>query len=142
MGYVHTEITIRNYGDVLMAKRGLIAESEVHYVTVTAMVDSGAYTLAINEEMRKSLGLEISGNMIAELADGTVDNFPMTEAVDIHWKNRKFTCPALLLPNSSEALMGVLPLEGMDLMINPVKQELTGVHGDMELYKLKRFDKE
>ena len=137
MGYVHAEITLKNYGDVLMAKRGLMAESEVRHLTVTAMVDSGAYTLAINEEMRKRLGLEIFDTTIAELADGTVGNFPMTEAVDIHWKNRKFTCPALLLPDSSEALMGVLPLEGMDLMINPVKQGLTGVHGDVELYKLK-----
>jgi hypothetical protein len=30
-------------------------------------------------------------------------------------------------------LLGAIPLEGMDLMVNPVAGELVGVHGDEPL---------
>jgi hypothetical protein len=32
-----------------------------------------------------------------------------------------------------EALLGVIPLEDMDLIVDPVKQELVGRHGDKEI---------
>jgi hypothetical protein len=31
-------------------------------------------------------------------------------------------------------LLGAIALEGMDLMVNPVNKELTGVHGETEEY--------
>jgi hypothetical protein len=33
-------------------------------------------------------------------------------------------------PPSSEVLLGALPLEGMDLTVNPLRNEVTGAHGD------------
>jgi len=29
-----------------------------------------------------------------------------------------------------DILLGAIPLEGLDLMVNPVTQELVGIHGD------------
>jgi clan AA aspartic protease len=138
MGIVYTEITLKNSADVSMVKRGLIKGNEVRAMTVTALVDTGAITLVINEEVRRNLGLEITGKQGAELADGTWDTYPVTEALDVHWKNRVMSCRALLLDNSSEILLGAIPLEGMDLMVSPVKGEVVGVHGEEELYKLKK----
>jgi hypothetical protein len=48
MGIVHSEITLENATDAEIATRGIIQEHEVRRVTVTAVVDTGAWTLAIN----------------------------------------------------------------------------------------------
>jgi hypothetical protein len=54
----------------------------------------------------------------------------MTEPVKIMWKNRDAVCRAMVLSDSDEILLGVIPLEDMDLIVDPAKRELTGAHGD------------
>jgi hypothetical protein len=34
------------------------------------------------------------------------------------------------LENTGEVLLGALPLEDMDLIVDPARQEITGAHGD------------
>jgi hypothetical protein len=36
----------------------------------------------------------------------------------------------MVIPGAETVLLGAIALEGMDLMIHPARQELTGVHGD------------
>jgi clan AA aspartic protease len=136
VGIVRIELTLKNAGDATNAKRGIINEPEIRQTTVTAMVDTGAATLVINEAVRKQLGVEIESEYVAELADGSDHGYFLTEAVKIHWKNRDTVCQAILVPNASEVLLGAIPLEAMDLIINPLKQELTGAHGDKIVYRI------
>jgi clan AA aspartic protease len=136
MGYVYAEIILKNVGDVTSVKRGYIKEPEVRQTTVTAMVDTGAATLIINEDIRRQLGLSVESTYEAELADGSVQKYGKTEAVQIHWKDRDTICRAVVIPNASDILLGAIPLEDMDLIVNPAKQELVGAHGDTVLYKL------
>jgi clan AA aspartic protease len=137
MGHVHTEIILKNAGDVTNARRGFVKELEIRQTTVTAMVDTGASTLIINEAIRQQLGLTVEDSYEAEIADGSLQTYGLTESVQIQWKDRKAVCQAVVIPNKNEALLGVIPLEAMDLIINPVKQELTGAHGDKAVYKIK-----
>jgi len=58
MGLVYEEITLKNNYDVTNFKHGLIKESEIRQITVQALVDTGASTLVINEEIREKLGLK------------------------------------------------------------------------------------
>ena len=37
---------------------------------------------------------------------------------------------AMLVEDAPEVLLGVLPLEGMDLIVDPIHQKLVGAHGD------------
>ena len=46
------------------------------------------------------------------------------------WKNRDTVLPAMVIPGAEVVLLGAIALEGMDLMVNPVTQEVVGVHGD------------
>jgi predicted aspartyl protease len=137
MGMVYAEITLKNAWDVTSAARGIIQEQEVRQTTVIAMVDTGAWTLAINEKTRKELGLSIVGDKISTLADGSVSHYQTTEPVLIYWKNRDAVCTAVLLPDADDILLGALPLEAMDLIVNPLREEVVGAHGDEALYKLK-----
>ena len=49
MGLVHTEITLKNAWDIHKAKEGAIQDHEIRQTTVNALVDTGAWTLVINE---------------------------------------------------------------------------------------------
>jgi clan AA aspartic protease len=133
MGEVRTEITLVNIGDQNDARRGYIPQEQVRRLTVNAVVDTGATTLIINEEIRDKLGLlgEDAGEVT--LAGGIKAPCQETETVKIHWKNRRAACEAIVVPGEEDVLLGVLPLEAMDLMVHPFKREVIGAHGDKKL---------
>jgi clan AA aspartic protease len=130
-----TDITLKNGGDIVLAKRGLIKADEVRQMTVKAIVDTGAWTIVINEETRNKLGLDDAGYGEATLADGKKGEYPMPGPLEIWWENRNFTCNALVLPDAPDTLLGAYPLEGMDLTINP-QRGLIGVHGDIVMHRV------
>jgi clan AA aspartic protease len=135
MSIVYTELTLKNEIDTAFAKRGYIKLDEIRQATVQAIVDTGAWTIVINKETRDKLGLDDKGLGEATLADGQKAEYPMAGPLEIRWKNRRFTCDALVLPDAPDILLGAIPLEGMDLTINP-KRELVGVHGDKEMHRV------
>ena len=103
---------------------------------MTAVVDTGEMNLCITEELCKKLGLEIKGEKNAVVANGQRISCKVTEPVEVHWKNRDTVVPAMVVPGAEHILLGAIPLEGMDLMVNPVSQELVGVHGDEMLFMI------
>jgi clan AA aspartic protease len=130
MGTIYTEITLKNPSDDVCLRHGLITEQDVRTVTVTAIVDTGAGTLVISEEICKKLGLLIKGERSARVANGVQVACKVTEPVEIRWKTRLTACPAVVMPGAETILLGAIPLEDMDLIVHPAKQELTGAHGD------------
>jgi len=130
MGFVYTELTLKNSRDVINAIDGDIKESEVRQKTLKALVDTGHFSLIINEELRRELGLEIRGKKDVILADNTREICFITEAVEIHWKDRDAALSVLVVPDSPNVRMGTFILGYMDLVIDPVRQEVIGAHGD------------
>jgi clan AA aspartic protease len=130
MGEVRTEITLVNLRDMGKAVDGLIPEAEVRQFTANALVDTGAWTLVINDEARQKLGLTIKKTSEATLAGGIKVSCQTTEFVGIRWKDREAACEAVVLPGETEILLGAYPLEGMDLIVHPQRQEVVGAHGD------------
>jgi clan AA aspartic protease len=137
MGMVKTEITIKNAVDVGIAELGYITDEQVRSLTVEALADTGAWTLVIDEGTCQKLGLKLRGPEPGVLADGSTIVYQITDGVEVHWKNRHTICPALVVPGADEILFGALPMEGMDLIVHPRKEEVVGAHGDTALYKLK-----
>jgi len=129
MGHVYADITLLNPFDVIAAQRGYIAEANVKQLTVRAMVDSGAMTLTINEEIAKQLDLPVQKRQEVVLADGSIRRCDYVGPVHIHFENRFAGCHALVLPGADEVLLGVIPLEEMDVIIDPIDQKLK-VHPD------------
>jgi clan AA aspartic protease len=136
MGTVFAEITIKNVADETRVQEGLIGEQEIRSVTVTSVVDTGAWSLVINEELREKLGLRITEERILKVADGRRVNCQITGPVTVQWKDRSCPCAAVVVPGAESILLGLIPLEGMDLMVNPKTQQLEGVHGDQIEYML------
>jgi predicted aspartyl protease len=130
------KITLANAGDISCAERGIITEAKIRRLSVDAMVDTGAWTLVINEETRAALGLAIRETSESTLADGATKEYALTEGIELRWKNRMHILSAVLVPNAKYILLGALPLEAMDLMVDPVDECLKGRHGDKPLHIL------
>ena len=130
MGLVYETITLKNAADVADAERGYISEQEIRETIVESLVDTGAFTIILSEEIREKLGLRIRGTREVTLGNDKKEVCTVTEPVEIHWKNRDVTLPAIVSSGWGKILLGALPLEHMDLMVDPVNQKLVGVHGD------------
>jgi clan AA aspartic protease len=129
MGNVYAEITVKNNRDLFNAQDGIILEKDVRTVTLTAVVDTGATTLVINEDTCQKLGLSIVEDRNINIAGGATMACKVTEPVTIQWKDRQVAINAVVLPEG-KTLLGVIPLEFMDLIVDPVRRELIGAHGD------------
>ena len=129
MGFVYADITIQNSADVVLWQRGTLADKDVRQMNVTALVDTGARTLTINRAIADELDLKVKDQVTIELADGTRGKTDLVGPVDVRFKNRITSCLALVLPNATEVLLGAIPLEGMDLVIDPLLESLD-VHPD------------
>jgi predicted aspartyl protease len=133
MGTTYEEITLRIDADMAMARHGYIKETEVRQVTIPVVADTGADTLVINESVRAALGLRILGPAQAWLADGQNHGCQTTETVEVTWKGRSMTCRPWLIANAPEVLLGAIPMEDMDIIVDPNRQCLVGAHGDTQI---------
>ena len=136
MGMVNASITIRNLDDTVKARIGFIKEDKVRQITEEAVVDTSAATLVINEELRQKLGLDILDERPAMLANGQEEIVKIASDVQIQWKDRTFALQPAVVSGGKEILLGAFPIEGMDLIVDPVRQELRGAHGDKIQYYL------
>jgi len=137
MSLVYTDITLKNAIDVANAMDGMVKTHEIRQTNVRALVDTGAWTLVINESVREKLGLRILKTSTGTLADGTKSEYNLAGPVEVVWKDRSANCDALILPDADEILLGAIPLEAMDLMIHPRAEEIVGVHGDQIIHSVK-----
>ena len=124
MGFVKAIIEIANSLDMGMARKGLIQRDAIRKSDVEILVDTGAYNLSINEKLAAQLGLEAVGKQSFELADGEIRKFDVAEPVEIRFKNRTTTCNPIILPGNTEMILGCIPLEDMDLVIDPRRESL------------------
>lgn len=124
MGLVYADIELINAGDIEMARRHVIGEEEVKRVHVNLLVDSGAYNLCINETIQEQLDLPFIEKRKAQLANGHIEEYDIVGPIVLKFKNRQTVCNAMVLSGDNEPLMGAIPLEDLDVIIHPLRQEL------------------
>jgi len=125
MGYVHAEIELTNYEDVVLNRRELLPHDEIRRLTTSALVDSGAWDLVINEEVKNRLNLPIIGKRTVVLADDTLLEVEIVGPLEVRFEDRRtLVRDAVVLPAISEVLLGAYPLEGLDAFIDPKRQRL------------------
>ena len=118
MGKVMTRVKLTNYVDADKAREGLLAPEAVRTAEVEALVDTGATSMAIPEDVRALLGLAVLGVRRAKLADGSVLAFPWVGGLVVEICGRETTCDALVGPAGTTPLVGQIPLEALDLLVD------------------------
>ena len=136
MGYVNTKITLKNIDDVKQARKGNLPEDKIRQATVDVMVDTGTSLLVINEPLFQQLGLNVMEEREITLANDAKDMCKVTDALEINWEDRSVIMSALVIKDAPDLLLGVLPLEGMDLIVDTVNQKLVGAHGSKPVYRV------
>jgi clan AA aspartic protease len=91
---------------------------------VSAMVDSGATMLAVPEFVKTQLNLRKVRSIEAELADGSSSAYEVVGPVEVRFANRQTTVEALVVPGATKVLLGAIPMEGMDVLIDPKRERL------------------
>lgn len=124
MGLVYADVELINGYDLENARRHIIGEEEVRRMPVTMLIDTGYIMLCINESIQAQLQFPITEKSKAETADGRIVECDVVSGVELRFRNRQTTCRAMVLPGNSEPLLGAIPLEDMDVLIHPQRQEL------------------
>ena len=121
---VYADIELINNGDLLLAKRHIIAQDDIRRLQLNVLVDSGAYMMAINETIQSQLELPFVEKRKVQIADGSVVEYDVVGPVDVRFANRKATCNTFVLPGDAEPLLGAIPMEEMDVLTHPQRQQL------------------
>jgi clan AA aspartic protease len=124
MGVVYADIELINAVDVTMAHRNLIGAEEIKRMRLSMLVDSGAYMMAINETIQSQLEFPFIEKRKVQLASGQVVEYDVVGPIDVRFANRRAVCSAFVLPGDSESLLGAIPMEEMDVLVHPKRQEL------------------
>ena len=138
MGRVLTEATIENLEDLWAAKQELCSPDQVRRVTVPdALVDSGATLLSLPTRLIRQLGLEERYKKQVRSSVG-VSEGAVYEAVRLTIQGRECTMDVMEVPDDTPVLIGQLPLEHLDFVIDMRSHTLIGnpAHGGEHMYEL------
>jgi clan AA aspartic protease len=124
MGLVYAGIELINGWELESARRGLLGEEEVKRIHVSILVDTGSYMLCINESIQEQLQLPVVDSKKAQTADNRIIDCPVVDQVQLRFQNRQWSGRAMVLPGEAEPLLGAIPLEEMDVLIHPLRNEL------------------
>ena len=98
-------------------------EQTLKPIKINALVDTGAITLCIPEHIVLQLKLETLEQREVTTSDGKKRLVPYAGPIQVRFENRNCFTGALVLGDS--VLLGAVPLEDMDLVINPRLQTIT-----------------
>jgi clan AA aspartic protease len=124
MGLVYADIELINGEDIVLARRHIIGEEEIKRMNINMLVDTGSYYLCINETIQEQLSLPVIEKRKAQLANGTVEEYEVVGPIELRFKNRRCNVDAMVLKGDNEPLLGAIPMEDMDVLVHPLRQEL------------------
>src|SRR5689334_2017813 len=124
MGHVYAEIELRN------ARR-----ADLEPVTVRALADAGSLMMCIPEHLAVQLSLERQRRVNVMLANGRwVDEIDYAGPLLVRFHDR--TCFVGAFVMGDEVLLGAVPMEDMDLVIDPGLGRVKGRHPEGARYRL------
>jgi predicted aspartyl protease len=138
MGRVVTPATIENTEDLWAVKRGMIGADAVRRIEVEdALVDSGATLLSLPSRLIRQLGLDKTAEKRVVSSTGETEA-AMYSAVRLTIQGRSCTMDVLEVPDSVPVLIGQLPLEHLDFVVDMRSHALIGnpAHGGEHMYEL------
>ena len=122
MGAVRVSIKLKNAVDEELVSRALLAPRLLREVEFTGLVDTGAVSLVIPQDIVTQLGLRILHQRVAEFVNGEQQTIGVTGAIIVECENRATTDEALVVGN--EVLIGQVILEKLDLVVDCKNQKL------------------
>ena len=124
MGEVRVSVEIENGFDREMAERGLWDPTRVRRVDVSLIVDTGSTMLALPEDIVDQLGLRRIYQTPSFLADGSPIETWVASTARLRVLGRIANVDCVVMPTGSPALLGQIPLEYLDALVDCGRREL------------------
>ena len=124
VGRINIEFDIANSEDLVRAKDGTLPRNKVRRATVSGIVDPGAAMLVLPESIAKQLGLPRGKTVKVRYADGRRAQRREAKAALIKILGREDIFTAVVEPKRSDALIGAIVLEALDLLVDCKHQRL------------------
>ncbi len=138
VGRVLTDATIENLKDLWAVEQGLRAPAEARVVVVPdALVDTGATLLSLPSGLIRRLGLAKVTSKQVKSSIGVAEA-AIYEAVRLTIQGRSCTMDVMEVPDGVPVLIGQLPLEHLDFVVDLRSRTLVGnpAHGGEHVYEL------
>jgi predicted aspartyl protease len=138
MGKVVVSARIENLNDLYDADRERLSRDNVRAIDVNdALVDTGATMLSLPRKHIQSLGLRRHRTQTARTTAGVV-SFGIYEAVRLTVQDRDCVVEVCEIPDDCPPLVGQIPLEALDFVVDPNGQKLIGNpdHGGQHMIDL------
>ena len=138
MGRVVVSAVIESIEDLYRVLRGEVGAPPIRRIEVTdALVDTGATALSLPRRFIAQLGLLPIRTRRAVTTAGIRD-VPTYGAVRLTVQDRDCTCDVIEVDDACPVLIGQVPLELMDFIVDPGRQQLIGnpSHGGVQMIEL------
>ena len=134
-GRVTVRARIENLQDIHLADAGALPAEQIRAVDIAdALVDTGATLLSMPRRLVQQLGLRRSRTRTARTAAGVVE-FGIYGAVRLTVEERDCIIEVAEIPDECPVLIGQVPLEMLDFVVDPSGQKLIGnpEHGGKQM---------
>ena len=118
------KIKLTNSYDEDRVAGGYWRPEQVRSVEIEALVDTGATMLILPADVVERLGLKEEGRRRVRYANGKTDEVPWVGGVRLTILGREMIASALVEPAGTMALIGQIPLEELDLLVDPKARTL------------------
>jgi clan AA aspartic protease len=118
------KITLTNSYDEEDVTRGHRKTADVRSIEIEALVDTGATMMVLPADAVSRLGLLPAGYRKVRYADGRVAEVPWVSGIRITILGRDTVINALVEAAGTTPLLGQIPLEELDLLVDPKSREL------------------
>jgi predicted aspartyl protease len=126
MGKVRVAARIENLEDLYSQNKGMLPDDQVRRQEVAdALVDTAASTLSLPKRLVAQLGLQPLPPRQARTSAGLV-TLHVFRAVRLTVQGRDCVCDVVEVPDECPVLIGQIPLEALDFVVDPVGQRLIG----------------
>jgi len=138
MGKVLVTALIENLADLNLADKGIIPRDQIRRVEVhDALVDTGATGLCMPKRLIEQLGLQSSQTRRVRTSAGP-RTAQLYRSVLLTIMGRDCTSDVTELPDDCPVLIGQIPLEALDFVVDPLAQRLIGnpAHGGEQIIEI------
>ena len=118
MGAVKVEVRLENHIDRVNSEQGLLPASQVRGLQIQGLADTGAVMNMFPRDVVEYLGVPVGESVIVTLADERREEMPMADGIHVEVAGRRVALPCLVGPPQSEALLGQVLLEVLDLVVD------------------------
>ena len=124
MGRFSVEFVVADNREVVQAAPEVPIPQGVKHLVVSGVVDSGAARLVLPRNAVDQLRLQSHGETTVRYADGRREKRPVVSNVWLQLLGRDGVFSAVVEPDRTDALVGAIVLEELDLLVDCATQTL------------------